>query len=420
MRLSAAVLGVLFAVTACNDEKLNRPFSATPVDALFNRYVSMGNSITAGFQSGGINDSTQSQSYAVLLARAMHAPFFTPLMNKPGCPPPYTNVFTQTRLGGGAAPPCALRKTQAIPPPFISNTAVPGARVNDVYENVAPTANQLTQFFLGGLTQVQMARRAAPTFLSVWIGNNDVLGAATSSANAGDTTLITPIPVFQARSDSLIDSVYVGMSPSGGILVGVANVTRIPYFSRGSTYFAIKAGLVPNAAFPPNFVVAANCAPPRGDSVLVPFPYGLPKIDSAAAIPAGTFTLDCSVPQVVVPEELVRLVGAVTAYNAKISGVATAQGWAYLDPNPVFDSIALAGSIPAFPFAKRFDTGAINSCAGAPAKTTPPTAPATPPPFGLMFSCDGVHPTAAAHRLIAQHIRTAVNTAYTTAIPAIP
>src|SRR5438034_5079561 len=102
MRLSAAVLGVLLAVTACNDEKLNRPFSSTPVDALFDRYVSMGNSITAGFQSGGINDSTQAQSYAVLLARAMHTPFFSPLMNKSGCSPPYTNVFTVSRLSGCA------------------------------------------------------------------------------------------------------------------------------------------------------------------------------------------------------------------------------------------------------------------------------------------------------------------------------
>jgi len=96
---SAAVLGLVLAATACQNDKLNRPFNVTPVDPLFDRYVSMGNSITAGFQSGGINDSTQSQSYAVLLARAMHTPFFAPLMNKPGCPPPYTNVFTQTRLG---------------------------------------------------------------------------------------------------------------------------------------------------------------------------------------------------------------------------------------------------------------------------------------------------------------------------------
>src|SRR5436309_14209201 len=231
-RFSAAVLGLLLAIAACQNEKLNRPFAVTPVDQLFDRYVSMGNSITAGFQSGGINDSTQSQAYPVLLARAMHAPFFTPLMRQPGCPPPYTNVFTQTRLGGGAAPPCALRKTQAVAPPFISNTAVPGAAVNDVYENVAPRANQLTQFFLGGLTQVQMARRAEPTFVSLWIGNNDVLGAVLA-ASSGDSNLITPVAQFQTNYSALLDSI-TSIDPRGAIVVGVANVTSIPYTSLGS------------------------------------------------------------------------------------------------------------------------------------------------------------------------------------------
>jgi lysophospholipase L1-like esterase len=417
-RFFAAVLGLVLAAAACNNDQLNRPFSNVPIDPLFERYVAMGNSITAGFQSGGINDSTQLQSYAVLLAQAMHSPFFPPLLGKPGCPPPYTNVFAQpapTRVGGGTATTCALRKIPNPAPPYISNTAVPGALVIDIYNNGAGAhPNTLTQFILGGLTQVQMLERAHPTFVSVWIGNNDVLGAATSSANAGDSTLITPVTTFQTNYSAMLDSVDA-VGPQGGILIGVANVTRIPFFSRGTTYYAIKAGLVPGAAFPPNFVVAANCAPPRGDSVLVPFPYGLPKVDSAAGNPAGAYTLDCAVPQVVVPQELVRLVTAVTGYNTAISAAATAHGWAYLDPNLVFDSVALAGAIPAFPFARNA-AGGINPCAGTPA----PPSPATPPPFGLLFSCDGVHPTAATHRLIAQHLRLAINAAYTTSIPPIP
>src|SRR6267143_416868 len=104
-RFSAAVLGLVLAAAACNNDQLNRPFSNVPVDALFDRYVSMGNSITAGFQSGGILDSTQLQAYPVLLARAMHSPFFPPLLSSPGCPPPYTNVFTQTRLTPPLYPP---------------------------------------------------------------------------------------------------------------------------------------------------------------------------------------------------------------------------------------------------------------------------------------------------------------------------
>src|SRR5437763_2337967 len=109
-RLSAALLGALL-VAACQNDQLNRPFANTPVDPLFARYVSMGNSITAGFQSGGINDSTQQQSYAVVVAKAMRSPFFPPLLNRPGCPPPYTNVFTGGGVGGGIAKPSAMRKS---------------------------------------------------------------------------------------------------------------------------------------------------------------------------------------------------------------------------------------------------------------------------------------------------------------------
>src|SRR6267378_410470 len=243
-RFSAAVLGLLLAAAACNNDQLNRPFGNVAVDPLFERYVSMGNSITAGFQSGGINDSTQQQSYAVLLAQGMRSPFFSPLLNRPGCPPPITNVFAQpapTRVGGGTATTCALRKIPNPPPPYISNTAVPGAEVEDILSNsdTASNPNTLTQFILGGLTQTQMLERAHPTFVSIWIGNNDVLGAATSSTNAGDSTKITSITNFQARYGAMLDTV-AAVGPKGVILIGVANVTAIPFFSRGSTYLGAK------------------------------------------------------------------------------------------------------------------------------------------------------------------------------------
>jgi lysophospholipase L1-like esterase len=413
-RLSAAVLGVVLAAAACNNDQLNRPFATTPVDPLFDRYVSMGNSITAGFQSGGINDSTQQQSYAVLLAQAMHSPFFPPLLNKPGCPPPFTNVFAQpapTRVGGGSATTCALRKIPQNAPPYISNTAVPGAEVNDILKNLdtASNANSLTQFFLGGLTQLQMLERAQPTFVSIWIGNNDVLGAATSSPNAGDSTKITSVANFQARYAAMADSVDA-VGPQGVILIGVANVTAIPYFSAGATYWAIKNGLVPGSAFPPAFTVSSNCAPiatgipgARGDSTLVPFPYGAALLGAAQL--GAPRNLDCgdTVAAVVVPSELVKLVAAVTAYNAFISTQATAHGWAYLNPNVALDSLRALPQpntvVRAFPLIGQ---------------------PCSVNPFGTAFSCDAVHPSAATHRLIAQKLRDAINSAYTTSIPPIP
>ena len=410
-RCSAAVLGLLLAAAACENDQLNRPFATTPVDPLFDRYVSMGNSITSGFQSGGINDSTQNQSYAVLLAQAMHSPFYVPLMRKPGCPPPFTNVFTQppTRVGGGAATTCALRTIPANPPPFISNTAVPGAEVEDIFNNLdsASNANSLTQFFLGGLTQVEMMERAQPTFVTIWIGNNDVLGAATSSPNAGDSTKITSVTNFQARYTAMLDAVDAA-GPRGGVLMGVANVTAIPYFSTGGTYWAIKNGLVPGAPpLPPAFTVSNNCAliasgipGARGDSTLVPFPYGAALIGAAAQ--GAPRNLDCAdtVAAVVVPKELVKLVAAVTAYNTFISAQAQPHGFVYFNPNTALDSLRqVPTAVRPFPLIGQ---------------------PCAANPFGTAFSCDAVHPSASTHRLIAIKLRDAINAAYTTDIPPIP
>lgn len=414
-RFSAAALGLLLAATACENDQLNRPFGNVPVDALFERYVSMGNSITAGFQSGGILDSTQNQSYAVLLARAMRSPFFPPLLSRPGCPPPYTNVFTLTRLTPPGFPvstdsSCYLRAIPALPPPYISNTAVPGAEVIDIYNNLDATsnANSLTQFVLGGLTQTQMLAKAQPTFVSVWIGNNDVLGAATNSTNAGDSTLITPIATFQTNYSAMLDEIEA-VNPRGVILVGVANLVGIadrtglpptqppangvPFFAYGSTYFALdQAGQIPGP-----FTAGALCAPPRGDSVLVPFPLG------GALIQAGG-TLNCDEPTTIQPAEAVKLSTTVAAYNTYIAAQATARGWAYLDPNSALDSLRrIPTQVAFFP---NFGTAAPTPCANS--------------PFGLAFSCDAIHPSAATHRLIADKLRLAINSAYTTAIPPIP
>ena len=410
---SSVVLGLLLAAAACQNDQLNRPYSVTPVDPLFDRYVSMGNSITAGLQSGGINDSTQSQSYAVLLARAMRAPFFSPLMRRPGCPPPYTNVFTGARVGGGTPTTCALRVVPNPTPPYISNTAVPSAEVFDLYNNFAfapdTNANALTSFFLGGLTQTQMMERAHPTFVSVWIGNNDVLGAATNSANAGDSTLITSVADFQARYGTLLDSVEAA-GPRGVLLIGVANVVGIanrtglpatqppangvPFFSYGSTYFALDAA----GAIPGPFTAAATCAPPRGDSVLVPFPFGGQLIATGG-------TLTCTEAQTIQPAEAVKLSATVVAYNTYIASQATARGWAYFDPNPALDSLRRIPTQVAF-FPNFGSPTAPTACSAS--------------PFGLAFSCDGIHPTGATHRLLAGYLRNVINSAYGTAIPAIP
>jgi hypothetical protein len=415
-RVSAAALGLLLAAAACQNDKVNRPFATTPIDPLFDRYVSMGNSITAGFQAAGINEITQQESYAVLLARAMRAPFYAPLLAFPGCPAPYDSLWSSQ---GAPVPhrldpqvPCALRRVPTPPPPFISNVAVPGARVLDTYSNLTPSSNQLTLFILGGLTQVQMMRRAGATFVTVWIGNNDVLGSALDTANAGNPALVTDTTLFKTQYGTLLDSLEdAGITRA--VLIGVANVTLIPYFVRGSKFYSVKftGDSIPgpdaaNKTFPANFLVNPNCAPPAGDSVLVPFPSGAAVLSFARVTPAATVGVDCSDVHHVSRAEMLNMVAAVNSYNTFISAQATARGYIYIDPNALFAALP-PGAIPAFPNVPA-------------AGNTPAFPPAYATPFGAFFSLDGVHPTAAAHRLIAQTLAAAINAAYGTVILPIP
>src|SRR3954468_9650341 len=129
----AALLSVV-AASACTD-KTAKVLGPRPADAngIFQSYVSLGNSITAGYQSAGINDSTQQRSYAVLLAKQMGTRFAYPSLVNPGCPPPLNNFLTQTRVTPTGFPAstsasCYLRaNTVAI----LNNVAVPGATTFD-------------------------------------------------------------------------------------------------------------------------------------------------------------------------------------------------------------------------------------------------------------------------------------------------
>ncbi len=418
LRYLAGFLGLALPLAAgCrSDEALNAP-DLSNNGGLLQRYVAMGNSVTAGFQSGGINDSTQLQSYPVVFATQAKAPFFPPLLNKPGCPPPFVANLPPARLGGKSSTDCSLRN--ATPLPYVSNVAVPGVTSFGIESNTSPFGgtNGLTQFILGGRTQIKAMMDAHPTFVSVFIGSNDVDASLTSSTNPGDPTLVTPEAAFEANYGPMLDSIQkVGAKAA---LFSVEDVTSIPYSTPGSVYWCLKTGLcpgVPQAAFPPKFTVNNNCAPKaanplaNGDSVLVPWIVGVPLI--AAALGGATDTLDCSVDAaVVLPGEFKNLRNAVLGYNTYIAAQAQQRGWAYVDVNTPLQAYRNAAPVAGQPpLITIFPCLPGGPCGG--------TTDATPNVvFGTYFTLDGVHPSAAAHRVIADSLISAVNTTYGTKIP---
>ena len=388
--------GALVALAACSDNtKLLGP--STPIGGdIFKSYVALGNSITAGFQSNGIMDSTQRQSYARLLAIQMGTQYHYAALAGRGCTPPIVNGLTGALFANAPAGTCDLRSTTSVTD-ILNNVAVPGARVLDPTSPSTVASNALTTFILGGKTQVQRALDASPTFVSIWIGNNDVLQPALSG-------LVQPIvstqAQFQTSYDLMIQQLLAGAPDLKGILIGVAMVQYLPTVSSGALVFSsVAAQGAINAATGKTVVIDASC---NGSTSLLNIPQLILAIRAGThpqviACDKGIFPAPVGDIFVLDAAEQVTLIAAITGYNDYIKAKAAAIGFAYYDPNVLFAASRASGAIPPFPnFASATAT------------------------FGTLITLDGVHPSAATHKLIANELIGVINAQYGTSLKPVP
>lgn len=399
---------VAAALAACTETKdlVNPP---PPSDPMFQVYVSLGNSLTAGYQSGGINDSTQMESYPVQLAQLMGTPFSVPELQMPGCPPPIDNFLTLTRVGGGSGSTCALR-TNSQGLRVINDVAVPGAWSGDPFSTSTYASNPLTMLILGGKTQVQRALDANPTFASVWIGNNDALPWALSGlvnpiVDPGTGAVLwpglTPQAVFAANLDTTMTDLTAGGSLKGGLLIGVVDVTNAPLFFAANLLFVPQVKGAVDQVVGTTVTVDTSCTPTT--TALINFQLlGLMRAgeqpDTIACHPLANhapFSLGDTL--VLDPAEVTEVSNAVAGYNAAIQAEAQTLGWAYADPNPALAQLKSSGAVPPFPDL---------------------TNPAQP--YGPYISIDGIHPALAGDQLLAGLFATAIDAQYGTHIAPAP
>jgi hypothetical protein len=420
LRGLALSLGVFGLVASCSVPFSDLQLEHAARGAMFDSYVAIGNSITAGFQSSGITDSTQRRSYAFLLAQSMGTRFAYPSLNNPGCPSLINNFLLQSRV---SAIPCSLRG-QATD--GMNNLGVPGAWSYDPNSQSSPSSTGLTQFFLGGKSQVQRAREMNPTFASIWIGNNDVLGpsgTACTTAFVGACTVtfanMTNSTTFSATYDAIVDSLLLTSPNLKGVLIGVVDVTNAPLYFAVTALTAntnnIKTAFDAIACGPGTSsttcvagatTINPNCSTSPGNKALINIMLAF-TIRTTPAIPA---LISCvqNVPAAPVGDLLVldsaeakAVSDTVAKYNTYISAKATALGWAYYNPN--VDLVALR------------TTGTV-------VRTLPLVAAgnfSATAPFGTGMSLDGVHPNAAVHLIVANAIITAINAKYGSTLPAV-
>ncbi|WP_338769131.1 SGNH/GDSL hydrolase family protein [Bernardetia sp. ABR2-2B] len=232
-RTGVAMLATM-GLFACQPEiEVETPVSGS---ADFTTYVALGNSLTAGFADGGVYREAQINSYPEMMAKSMQETggatgFSTPLM-----PTGNGSGYLQLQLINGAPTPVPVA---ADPSAFASiasggpyqNLGVPGARVKNLTQ-VGYGSSQGNPFYARfasnpGATVVGEAAAQNPTFFTLWIGNNDVLGYATSGGDQGGDE-ITPVEEFRAD----FDKIMVGMDgASGGAIANIPNILAAPYFT---------------------------------------------------------------------------------------------------------------------------------------------------------------------------------------------
>lgn len=404
---------VAFVATSCieGDDPIIVEPDAGP---LFERYVSLGNSITAGFQSGGIVESTQEQAYPVVLAAKAGARFGIPALAAPGCPPLMPAPLVPAPLA------CGLRTYERADP--IQNVAVPGADAGHI-SNPIGTGSTLNTLILGGRTQLAAMADADPSLISVWIGNNDALGAALS----GTTAALTPTATFQSEYDQIVTAM-LATDAQDAILIGAANPIMVaPALQPGAYFWALPDTLVISPTDTVFLDVSDDCAPFDGTGQPNPLAsrfisfLGVGNALAAGERPltiscvngveiGGAYQPDYLLDQTEISDISIRI----ATFNAYIEQQANDNGWIYLDPASIYnpalanpDNIRKCQGLATATDLASFVAAIQNTCPG-------PTAPNF---FGAYFSFDGVHPSTQAHAVIADSLAGRLNAAHGLSLP---
>lgn len=451
---AAAFLSSSILLAGCDPEfEDDRTLSAGSLD--LTKYVAVGNSLTAGYQDNGLSLEGQLNSYPNILANQFSyvggGEFTQPLFSleqrngsgylrltgftSTGSPITST-VTTQLAVRGMGADgktPLLTKYTGGI-----NNYGVPGIRVSDIkiqgyglnnpqgfnpfFERIQPDNSFQTY--------LERVSTSAPTFFSLWLGNNDVLGYATAGAFA---SFITPTADFEANYTEMVNA--LSANNTEGIVATIPDVRAVPFFTTVGPTF--KASLP--AAVPAVVVLTKNTPTrkvvPKSDIkdanggttlfTLTAAPY-LPLVGTATGkywrdlarsqSPSNpnvalvqyltAFQIDTTkmfglsgenpFPSALVldADEQAEIATATTAFNNIIKAQAASKNLAVFDAYAFFNGIQ-SGFM-------------LNGVAYSPAFIT-----------GNLFSLDGVHPTQRGYAIIANEMIRAINAKYGSTIPTV-
>lgn len=418
--ISALLLG-------CEDRSdLTEPALPNTGDANFSKFVSIGNSLMAGYQNRSLYQSSQLNSIGALIARQVGGVIYEqPIIDDPGTPDRLEVAALDLAAG---QIDLQENSSQGIPTnPTASaynNLGIPGILMVDVLQTKESPSlysgeNALIDLVLRkqGKTVLEEALSQQPTFVTVCIGNNDILGYATS----GGVLPHFPKDKFAELYPLLLGA--LAQSGAKGAVANIPDVSVVPYF----TTIGPGIGMAIKPAFDGNLI--QGLVYQHSTTVIgLATPDDLIKGNVLITITASSFTgllgdtegkyyqmigqippegVDTNYPfgftpqnpwptsLILDPEEMKVAKDVTTSFNNTIAAVTQAVGYKLVDLNSFFNGIAQNGyAADGIKFSTAFVAGGL-------------------------FSLDGVHPTSRGYAVVANEFIKVINSGYNATIPLV-
>lgn len=229
----------------------------TSGDANFSKFVALGDSYSAGYSDGALFAegqktgfvNTMAQQFALvgggtfkiplmndniggLLFGGAQNPAFGPRLYFNGVRPtpvsgiPTTEVFSPTVAAAGPYNNCGVpgaKSFHLLSPSYGSAAGLATGTANPYYVRFAPSAT--TSLLAYAMSQT-------PTFFSLWIGGNDVLGYALSGGDGSNPITPSAGPAgvgFDASYDALVNTLT--SAGAKGVTGNIPYVNTVPFFT---------------------------------------------------------------------------------------------------------------------------------------------------------------------------------------------
>ncbi len=411
-----AIAALAILVVSCGDFKKSSVVNAPSNGSVdFSVYVALGNSLTAGYQAGALYESAQKYSYPADIARQAVVPdanFKQPLMANPGT----GQLLSIKSLVG---PVISEGSVTMVPPadaatlarPY-NNLGIPGAVLYDMIDTtnftVKSTARQNPFFSLilrnaaFGNSPVAQALALHPTFVTVWIGANDVLGYATSGGTMGTLgpgSGPTDPATFAALYEGMMNALLAGAPNAKFAVANIPDVTAIPFFTTVPDSFPSPITGKNVGAF---FVerhhadgsLHAETINAKTDYILL---TAIDSLNAGVGVPAAAGGTGRPLPDQFILDslEIAKTEAAIDAYNQTIAAYASAHASrvALVDANALLNNFDKDGYVgQGVDLTSSYITGGF---------------------FGL----DGVHPTSQGYAYVANAFIKAINSSFGANIP---